>query len=86
MKKEKINKIIQHYYELKGWEDMPKEFYKENGISYSRHAKRAKQLLELCDGSVKKAKEKLTKLKKWAKTRSLSFTIETLFKKWPELC
>jgi hypothetical protein len=53
-------------------------------IIYSRFTKPAKQLLELA-GSIKKAKEAMEKVSKWAKSRDLDYSIETVFKKWLEL-
>jgi hypothetical protein len=40
--------------------------------------------LELA-GSVEKAKEAIDKVAKWATTRKLDYSIETVFKKWLEL-
>ena len=43
-----------------------------------------KQLIEL-SGSVKEAKNAISKISKWAKSRKLDYTIETVFKKWLEI-
>lgn len=51
---------------------------------YSRFTKPAKQLLELA-GSVEEAKEAISKVAEWAKSRNLDYAIETVFKKWLEL-
>lgn len=41
-------------------------------------------MIELA-GSKKKAKEAITTVSKWAKSRNLDYSIETVFKKWLEL-
>lgn len=83
--KNNVQQLVNYYFELKEWDDMPVEFYKENNISYPRHCKRAKELLELCDGNLEKAKTMVDKIKDWADGRGLEWTIETVFKKWMEL-
>ncbi len=80
-----IQQIVNHYFYTKGYTlDEIKKNAKKKKIIYSRFTKPAKQLLELA-GSVKKAKEAITKISKWAKSRDLDYAIETIFKKWPEL-
>jgi hypothetical protein len=80
-----IQKIVNHYFYTKGLtlEEIKKDAKKKK-IIYSRFTRPAKQLLELA-GSVKKAKEAITKVAKWAKSRNLDYAIETVFKKWLEL-
>ena len=80
-----IRQIVTHYFKTK---DLSLAQLKKNArkrkIIYSRFTRSAKQLLEL-SGSVKKAKEAIDKVSQWAKTRSLDYSIETVFKKWLEL-
>ena len=88
-KKEKdkplTNQIVNYFFELKGWADKEKGFYKKNKIIYSRFTKPAKELLELCDNDLLEAKDCLKKLSDWAISRDLDWSIETVFKKWYDL-
>lgn len=80
-----IRQIITHYFETKGLGLRElKQNAKKRKIIYSRYTKPAKQLLELA-GSVEKAKKAITTVAEWAKSRSLDYAIETVFKKWLEL-
>ena len=80
-----IQNIIAHFFASKGLSLQElKENAKKRKIIYSRFTKPAKQLLELA-GSVEKAKEAIDKVAKWATTRKLDYSIETVFKKWLEL-
>jgi len=83
--KNKIREIVTHYFRTKGLTlaQLKKEA-KKRKIIYSRYTRPAKQLLELA-GSVEKAKEAITKVAEWAKSRNLDYAIETVFKKWLEL-
>ena len=80
-----IQQIVTHYFETK---DIPlaklKESAKKRRIIYSRFTRPAKELLILA-GSVQDAKEAITKVAEWAKSRNLDYAIETVFKKWLEL-
>jgi hypothetical protein len=80
-----IQKVIAFYFETKGLglQEL-KENAKKRKIIYSRFTKPAKQLLELA-GSIEKALEALDVVAKWARTRKLDYSIETVFKKWLEL-
>ena len=80
-----IRQIVTHYFETKGLNlTQLKQNAKKKKIVYSRYTKPAKQLLELA-GSIEKAKEAISKVAEWAKTRNLDYAIETVFKKWLEL-
>ena len=80
-----IRQIVTFYFKTKGLGlDEIKRDAKKRKIVYSRFTKPAKQLLVLA-GSVKKAKEAIDKVAKWAKSRDLDYAIETVFKKWLEL-
>ncbi len=80
-----IRQIVTHYFKTK---DLNLAELKQNArkrkIIYSRFTRPAKQLLTLA-GSVEKAKKAIDKVAEWAKTRSLDYSIETVFKKWLEL-
>ena len=80
-----IRQVVTHYFETKGFSlEELKRNAKKRKIIYSRFTKPAKQLLELA-GSVEKAKEAISKVAEWAKSRNLDYAIETVFKKWLEL-
>lgn len=80
-----VRQIVTHYFNTKGLSlDEIKRSSKKRKIIYSRFTKPAKQLLELA-GSMEKAKEAMTKVADWAKSRNLDYSIETVFKKWLEL-
>ena len=84
-KESDIQQIVNHYFYSKGLslEEIKKDAKKQK-IIYSRFTKPAKQLLELA-GSVDKAKEAISKVAEWARSRDLDYAIETVFKKWLEL-
>jgi hypothetical protein len=80
-----IQEVVNHFFYSKGFSlDEIKNDAKKKKIVYSRFTKPAKQLLEL-SGSVKKAKEAITKVARWARSRDLDYSIETIFKKWLEI-
>ena len=84
-KKTAVRNIITHYFQTKGLSlSQIKKNAKKKKIIYSRFTKPAKQLLILA-GSVEKAKEAISKVAEWAKSRNLDYAIETVFKKWLEL-
>lgn len=84
-KENPVHLLVNFYFELKGWDDMPKEFYKEEKISYGRNVKAAKDLFELCENDLQKAKDFLERLKEWAEETGMDWTIETGFKRYFEL-
>jgi hypothetical protein len=77
--------VVNYFFELKGWANKDKDFYKKKKIIYARFLRPAKELLELCDGNLEEAKECLDKISKWATSHDLGWAIETVFKKWYEL-
>lgn len=79
------NQIVNYFFVLKDWDYKTPEFYRKNKIYYGRYVAPAKKLLTLCDGSVKRAKECLDIISRWAESRNLSWAIETIFKKWLEI-
>ncbi len=89
MKKEKketdIQEVVNHFFSTKGLSlEQIKEDAKKKKIIYSRYTRPAKELIELA-GSVKKAKQAMSIVADWAKSRKLDYSIETVFKKWLEL-
>ena len=81
-----IRQIITFYFETKGLNlQEVKRDAKKRKIVYSRYTKPAKQLLELTDGSLEKAKKAIKTVAEWANSRNLDYGIETVFKKWLEL-
>lgn len=84
-KESDIQQVVNHFFYSKGLTlDEIKESAKKKKIIYSRFTRPAKQLIDLA-GSVKKAKEAITTVANWAKSRDLDYSIETVFKKWLEL-
>ena len=80
-----IQQIVNHFFYTKGFSlDEIKESAKKKKIIYSRFTRPAKELIDLA-GSVEKAKEAMTTVANWAKSRNLDYSIETVFKKWLEL-
>lgn len=74
-----FKKVIEQFYSLKGWplEGNPKLF--------ARYLRAAKELYELCEGNLEDTRECLEKIKNWAGSRDLDWSIETVFKKWYDL-
>jgi hypothetical protein len=80
-----IQEVVNHYFSTKGLSlEQVKQDAKKQKIIYSRYTRPAKELIELA-GSVKKAKQAMTIVADWAKSRKLDYSIETVFKKWLEL-
>lgn len=80
-----IQEVVNHFFHTKGYTlEKIKEDAKKKKIIYSRFTRPAKQLIELA-GSKKKAKEAISVVSDWAKSRGLDYSIETVFKKWLEL-
>ncbi len=80
-----IRAIVTYFFKSKGISlDELKKNARKREIIYSRFTKPAKQLLVLA-GSLEKAKEAIDVVAKWASSRGLDYSIETVFKKWLEL-
>ena len=80
-----LRDIVTHYFETKGvsLEELKRNARKQK-IVYARFTRAAKQLLELA-GSAEKAKRALSIVAVWAKSNKLDYSIDTVFKRWPEL-
>jgi phage replication O-like protein O len=78
--KTSIQIIVDYFFELKG-------FGKDNHPPriYGSYVKPAKDLLELCDGSIESAKNKLKKIANWANACQIDWSLETVFKRWHEI-
>jgi DNA-binding Lrp family transcriptional regulator len=81
--KDNKNKIlVDYFFELKGWANKDKDFYKQNKIIYGHYAKSAKDLLTLCNQDLEVAKSRLKGMAKWAKANNLEWALETCIKRF----
>jgi hypothetical protein len=69
--------VVQHFFDLKGW--------KAEGPEFRRYLRAGKDLLEVCGGDVALAREKLGKVRDWADRKELSWSLETVLKRWHEI-
>src|SRR3989344_3977734 len=77
-----IQQVVNHYFFTKGLSlEQIKEDARKKKILYSRYVRPGRDLILLA-GSVKKAKEAITRVAQWAQSRNLDYTIETVFKRW----
>lgn len=83
--KSSVSQLVDYYFELRGWANLPKDEYKKRKIIYGRFTRPAKQLLILCDHDLDKAKYLLDCVKRWAENKRLDWSIETVFKRWGEI-
>ena len=84
-KKTALREIVTHFFETKGVSlEKLKANAKKRKIIYARYAAPAEQLLELAD-TPEKAKEAISTVAAWARSRGLDYTIETVSKRWLEL-
>jgi len=74
--------LVNYYFELKNWDNQPKEFYIKNNISYPRNLKVAKELLTLTDGKLEEAKQLIEKTADWAEDNGLEWAMETCIKRY----
>ena len=77
--------LIDYFFELKGWANKSKDFYKHKKIVYSRFTRPAKSLAKLCDQDGAKAKYYLRKVANWANSRDLDWSIGTVIKRWGDI-
>lgn len=80
--KNNICRLVDYYFELKEWDDQPKQFYHRNHISYARHLRPSQNLLVLSNGNIDKAKSILKKVKDWADIQGLEWRMETAIKRY----
>jgi len=77
--------LVNYFFELKGWANKDKDFYRKKKIIYARFTRPAKELVYLCDNDLEEAKFCLKKVAEWADSRELDWSIETVFKKWYDI-
>jgi hypothetical protein len=80
-----FQKLVDYFFELKGWANKEKNFYKQERIVYARYIRPAKELMSLCEENLDEAKMCLKKVSDWAQSRDLDWSIETIFKKWYDI-
>jgi hypothetical protein len=71
---------VEYWKEIMGFTEI-KEWDK---INFSRHSKSAKNLLDMCDQNIKKIKQVINEVVKYCEDEGLSYTFETIVKKYPE--
>jgi hypothetical protein len=81
-KKNAVELLVDYYFELKGWDDQPKQFYIDNKISYGRNCKDAKDVLGLYMGDLEQAKAKVLKISQWANSNGLEWSLSTVIKRF----
>ncbi len=82
--------LVSYFFKLRSWaykkrEDSTPEEYQKQQILFRRYLSPAKELLFLCDNDLEEAKKCLDIVSKWAKSRELDWSIETVFKKWYDI-
>ena len=78
--------LVEYFFSLKGYPEWPDSFYKENNIRYNRFLLPARDLLDLSDGSLEKAKITLAKMKKLAEDSCWDdWNLSSVPKFWLEL-
>ena len=83
---ENSNKLlVEYFFTIKGIANEEPSFYEENGYQYGRVAKDAKDLLEICEGNLEKAKTALDKTKEKVEGFCPEWQISTAIKKFIEL-
>jgi phage replication O-like protein O len=85
IQKTPLQEVVAHYFLLRGWSQFSKEDFAKKRILYARFVKPGKDLLEMCDGNVQEAKNKLDIIARWAQAREIDWGIETVFKRWFDL-
>lgn len=81
MEKTPQQRIVDTYFTLRGWD------YRDPKIkgNYGRNVKFAlKELLPAAEGSVEAVLQKMGEVKRWAEVAGLSWTLETVMKRWLE--
>lgn len=75
--------LIHFYFTLRGWayaEGDPKSM-----ILFRRFLRPTRDLLTLCDHDLQRAQAAIIRVKNWAESIQLSWSMETVIKKWNEL-
>jgi hypothetical protein len=83
--KNSVHRIVDLFFELKGWSQLPKEEFKKRKIVYGRHTKAAKDILSLSDDYYQFAEDRVRRVATWAGNNELEWGLDTVIKKWMEI-
>lgn len=76
----KIGIIIKEYFKTKG--QLLDSTVPSHRILYRRNLRAGKDLLECSEGDLERAVAAIHKLARWAKSNNLSYSLETVVKRW----
>ena len=71
-----VKALCNFYYELRNWDKLPKEMYKQAKYSYPRNMKEAKKVLQYW--TLAEAKQELFRIKSESKLYDYDFRISTI--------
>jgi len=72
-----LQEVVQYFFDVKKW---PVE-----GPEFRRYLRAGKDLLAVCKGDVALAKAKIDQIREWAGHKELSWSLDTVIKRWHEL-
>ena len=75
-----VHEIVNVYYEMKGWNNKPKRFYKKKERSYAKLASEAKRLYEACEKNLDNTIWALDRMKYLAEKGNFEWSIITCLK------
>ena len=75
-----VHEIVNVYYEIRGWDNKPKRFYKKKERSYPKLASEAKKLYQACGENLDDAIWALDKMKYLAQKGDFEWSIITCLK------
>ena len=75
-----VHEIVNVYYEIKGWDNKPKRFYKKKERSYAKLASEAKRLYEACEKNLDNTIWALDRMKYLAEKGNFEWSIITCLK------
>ncbi len=75
-----VHELVNIYYEMRGWDSMPKDFYEKRERSYPKLAYEAKQLYEACEENLEDAVWSLDRMKYLAERGRFEWSIITCLK------
>lgn len=78
--KNDVQELVDAYLKVREWADRPKEFYKENRISYPRLCKEAKELLLVVKGNLDEAIRLVYDMNYKAMKGGFSWNMRTIIK------
>ncbi len=76
-KKSNVEQLVEYFFAVKKWPI--------KGPEFRRHLKAAKDVLDVCDGDLDVAMVKVEQICAWAERKELSWSLETILKRWHEL-